>query len=579
MIKFSTKLFTSFVLAFALTAFLFISPIHAQTTESINDYVTDITINEDSSINVVETISYNFGDAQRHGILRNIPFKYKARGGTFKLRIDDVSVTDDKGSLINFVQSSSRGDVVLKIGDADIFVTGQKIYKIAYTVRRAVNYFDDHDELYWNAVGTGWQVPITKAQAIVRAPSDINQVLCYTGIVGSDEKNCSIAGGNTSTVTFTTTKPLAENEGLTIIAGLPANTLTKPTTLQKFWDTLIDNGILVLPVLIFIIMFYLWNRFGKDAKQKNSIVAQYDAPDNLSALYVGSLLHNGTTNKDISAEIIYLATQGFISIRKIETKKMLVFRGQDYEFTRLSKQADRLPNQTTALLESLFSSNQTVVKLSDLKIDTSFGKGLVKIKAGTMKELVQNGYYKANPVLVKTLWIGLGGLGTVLSAIFLGNLMGYLAVLSVGISGVIVIVFGLIMPARTQKGADAFAHIKGLKEYLTVAEKDRLNFHNAPPQTPQQSPQLFELLLPFAIALGVEVAWANQFKDLTKAPDWYTDNSGSAFNSAMFVSSLNHFSDSMQSVARSVTTSSSGGSGFSGGGSGGGGGGGGGGSW
>ena len=56
------------------------------------------------------------------------------------------------------------------------------------------------------------------------------------------------------------------------------------------------------------------------------------------------------------------------------------------------------------------------------------------------------------------------------------------------------IVFGLIMPARTQKGADAFAHIKGLKEYLTVVEKDRLNFHNAPPQTPQQSPQLFELL-------------------------------------------------------------------------------------
>jgi uncharacterized membrane protein len=102
-----------------------------------------------------------------------------------------------------------------------------------------------------------------------------------------------------------------------------------------------------------------------------------------------------------------------------------------------------------------------------------------------------------------------------------------------------------------------------------------LQFHNAP----EKNPQHFEALLPFAVALGVEGAWANQFKDLSKAPSWYHDSSGSAFNAAMFSHSMSDFSGSVQSVASSVTSASSGGSGFSGGGAGGGGGGGGGGSW
>lgn len=575
-----SKLIVTFSVAIIAVVF-FVMPTQTQAqtvlSESITNYVTDITINQDSSINVVETINYDFGLAQKHGIFRNIPYKYKARGGTFTLRIGDISVTNEAGESIPFSDSKSGGDVVLKIGDPDVVITGAHTYKISYSVTRAVNYFADHDELYWNAIGTGWEVPITKSEAVIHAPIAITQTACFTGGEGSQAKDCSISGGNTETVNFITNKVLSEGEGLTIVVGLPANTLTKPTTTQKFLYILRDNGILLLPLAVFLFMFYLWNKYGKDPKRKNPIVAQYDAPAKMSALYLGSLLHGKTKDQDIAAEVVYLAAHGFMTIQKIETKKMVVFKDSSYEFTKLEKSTDELTSQTKKLLDVMFDG-KTSVKLSDLKTDVSFGTALVEIKSKVMKELEQDGYYRAKASLVAGFSVALGFIVGIGGSVLLGNTIGYLGVISAIISALIIITFSFIMPSRTQKGADTVAHIKGLEEYLTVAEKDRLKFHNAP----EKNPQHFELLLPFAIALGVEAAWASQFKDLTKAPSWYSDTTGNTaiFNVATFSHSMSNFSNSVQSVSHVVTTASRGGSGFSGGGfSGGGGGGGGGGSW
>ena len=110
----------------------------------------------------------------------------------------------------------------------------------------------------------------------------------------------------------------------------------------------------------------------------------------------------------------------------------------------------------------------------------------------------------------------------------------------------------------------------GLKDYINVAEKDRIAFHNAP----EKNPELFEKLLPFAMALGVEKKWAEQFEGIyTQEPNWYHGGIyGAHFSATSFGSSLSNFSTSSGST---LSSSSSGG----GGGVGGGGGGGGGGSW
>lgn len=134
-----------------------------------------------------------------------------------------------------------------------------------------------------------------------------------------------------------------------------------------------------------------------------------------------------------------------------------------------------------------------------------------------------------------------------------------------------IMLFGLIMPARTKKGAEAREYLAGLKLYLTVAEKDRLEFHNAP----EKNPQVFEKLLPYAIVLGVEKQWAKQFEHLMMPmPRWYSDPSATNFNSIIFISQLNAFSNNVSGVVMPRGNSSGlGGGGFSGGGGGGGGGG------
>lgn len=149
---------------FLLCLFLILVFLPAKTwaAEHIAEFELEFQINKDSSVDVTEKIEYDFDNLQKHGIFRNIPVKYEARGGNYSLRLSDISVTDENGMAHNFTKSSSGGDLVIKIGDADKFVTGKKIYVIKYKVKRALNYFEDHDEFYWNAIGNQWKIPHSK---------------------------------------------------------------------------------------------------------------------------------------------------------------------------------------------------------------------------------------------------------------------------------------------------------------------------------------------------------------------------------------------------------------------------------
>ena len=135
--------------------------------------------------------------------------------------------------------------------------------------------------------------------------------------------------------------------------------------------------------------------------------------------------------------------------------------------------------------------------------------------------------------------------------------------------------------APTREGRAVLDRIAGFRQYLSIAEGERLDRMTPPKETPE----LFERYLPYAIALGVENRWADRFQGVLGAAAvhgqqgfaWYSGSSNPWDNPGGFVNSVGASLAGAVSSASTAPGSSSGSGG--GGSSGGGGGGGGGGGW
>jgi uncharacterized membrane protein len=431
-------------------------------------------------------------------------------------------------------------------------------------------------------------VPIQHVQGTAKfediAP-EILQAACYRGARGSGEQcDASTIDDDSASLTFAEAG-LTPGEGVTIALAVPKGFIYEPTRAERILKTIRDNGIVVLPLLVTLFMWRLWYKRGRDPKGRSTIIAEFDAPAGMSPIEVGGLVDENVQPKDITAEIVHLAVSGYLKVHQIEVKKLLVFSGTDYVLEK-RKDASKLVNEfDRTIMEALFDEsyvkehdvNSTKIQgvaLSDLK--NKLHTDMRDVNKRVYEALVAKGYFPTNPQRVRTTYVVVGILvgivGIVLSGVT-GLFTTPLAIASSIASGVIVLIFAAFMPKKTAQGVAAREHALGLKRYLSVAEKDRLAFHNAPERTPER----FDALLPYAMVFGVEKAWAKQFEDIYKdrdAPGWYSAPPGHLFMPVAFASDLSdNFASAVSAASAPQGGSGSGGGGFSGGGFGGGGGG------
>lgn len=568
-----------------LVVVLFAFPVRAA-GESIQNFDATYILNKSGLIEVEEKIQYDFGSNYRHGIYRFIPYIYKLdNGDTARINLSNFTVQDTRGNGYQFEKYTENNNVVLKIGDPNSTITGVHSYVIGYQVKGGLKYLDTGDEFYWNVNGTGWEVPVTQATATVKYPADIPQesikYTCYTGVYGSNTK-CAKAKLIDGEVGYEATN-MGAGQGLTVVAGFPKGTFEVMDA--GFMGSGLSSSIVavlalvasIFPLLTFVYMLRHWWKYGRDPKGRGTIVAEYSAPDGLSPIEVGTLLDNRVDNKDLSSEIIYLATRGYLKIRREPGKG--IFKKEDYTLTKLStgKGADNTFDNT--LLSGIFGVSDEVT-MSSLK--NEFYTNIPSIKSQVHDKLLKDQYFKSRVATTIGKYIGIAAVvgfvgfwASVGLGALTGGIGGFIFAPAFIISALIIGGFGLLMPARTAKGVEAKEKILGLKEYMSVAESDRVKFHNAP----KKDPKKFEELLPYAMVLGVEKEWAKQFEGIYKGnPGWYDDPSGRIFVPLVFVNNLNSFT--AVATQNMISSPSSSGSGFGGGGFGGGGfGGGGGGSW
>ena len=574
--------------------------------ERITKFDVAIVVESSGDLTVTEVIDYDFGTLERHGIFREIPVRLR-----YDDRYDRVyplavrSVEGSPGTPDQYETEDVGGTKRLKIGDPDRTISGPHTYTIRYVVKGGLNGFSEHDELYWNVIGSEWSVPIEQATARIAAPGPLTDVACFNGPQGSSLP-CPQSDPGERGATFAA-DPLGPYEAFTVVVGFqkgfvpePVPVLDERFSLARAYSVTpatVGATVGLMALMIAGMSALLW-RTGRDrrfagspvdvafgsetgAEQKVALFereltpVEFVPPDDLRPGQVGTLVDETANTLDVTATIVDLAVRGYLRIDEIPKEGL--FGKKDWELFQNpapeGKKANDLRSYEALLLGALFKG-RSQVKLSALK--NTFATDLKKVEDALYDDAVAQGWFSRRPDRTRTLWQVLGVLALVgslvIAVVVAATTHAGLVALPLVLGSLVLLVGAKRMPRRTSKGTGTLRRVQGFRRFIDESEKERARF--------AERQNLFSEYLPYAIVFGATERWARAFADIDgRLPEttWYTGPN--YFTVHSFSDSMSGFSTTTSGTISS-TPSGSGGSGFSGGGSsGGGGGGGGGGSW
>jgi len=619
--------------------------VFAEGEERILSFDSLILVKPAGDMSVTETIKVVCqGNKIKHGIYRDFPTRYKdAYGNTMKVAFEVQAVLKDGRPEPWWTEDRSNG-VRVYLGSKNVTLEpGGYTYVLTYRSDRQLGFFEKHDELYWNVTGNAWDFPIDAVTATVELPpgAEVISAEAYSGFSGEKGTDFTAGRDHQGRAVFQTTRALAPQEGLTIVAMWPKGFVQEPTRAEKTRAFFTDNRSTVAGaagiVVLLLYYFFTWLKFGKDPEE-GLIIPLYEAPEGFSPAAVRYVMRMGFDDKAFAAAIVNMAVKGYLTIDEDPNG--------DYTLTRKGQDSRELSRDEAQIAKQLFhnrtslvikTANHDTIKkaLKDhrLSLAVDYEKIYFLTNKGTLipglvisvlalvlivlmgRSLAQAGFM--------TVWLSVWTAGCALlvyrafslwkaaitgtsrkitsfiMAVFtslfalpflagegfglwvFATATSIPAVLCIFTIVLLNILFYHLMKAPTIKGRRAMDQIEGLKLYLSVAEKDRLN-QLLPPG--EKTPEVFEKFLPFALALDVEQEWCEQFADVLAAAraensyrnTWYTGSRFATAGAAGLAASLAAMSSSISSSSSPPGSSSGGGGGGS---SGGGGGGGGGGGW
>jgi uncharacterized membrane protein YgcG len=611
------------------------APVEA--AERIERFVSDVTVQKSGVLDVTETIRVISEDDQiRHGILRDFPTIYSDRNGASVVVGFDVRSVMRDGKPEPFSVESIGNGKRVRIGTADVFVgEGPHDYVIAYQTTRQIGYFDDFDELYWNATGNGWTFPIESAEARITLPAPVNfgNTAIYTGPQGSKDQNAAIISNQPGRIVFRTTEPLAAGSGLTVAAAWPKGVVDVPTAGQRATWWLTDNLGAIFAVFGTLgglgYFAHAWRTVGRDPPH-GPIIPLFSPPEGLTAAATRYIAEMDFDNRAFTAAILDLGVHGRLALADEDSGLVLSHRSGGKPIgsaeaaaeAQLFRGTDRLALQQTnhaalsaargalrgglagAYAGKIFHWNSGWLSLGifitvavyvlvaiglivsmggDSGVGALVGLAFASVpgillgialgpdrKSGSWISIVLGWLL----MLVFALGFGIAGLGAVIASA--RGPLDYLPLLLPFVLMPVLVSSFSWMRSPTADGQRLRDAIAGFRQYLGVAEENRLEVLNPPEKTPE----LFERYLPYAVALDVENAWAAKFASILAAAGasaavahWYMTSSNRDATSL-----VNALGSSLSQTVAAASTAPGSSSGSSGGGSSGGGGGGGGGS-
>lgn len=355
-----------------MAVLLFLSPVDragGAETERILSFDSVVTVHADSTISVQETIAFvSAGISIQHGLYRDFPTDYTnpATGRVTRVAFEVQGLTRD-GTAEPWHAVRLANGVRVYFGSSSVTLPpGEHTYVFRYTSDRQLGFFADHDELYWNVTGSGWEFPIERATCTVILPETawqhITGLTAYTGPTGSRGTDYTVSRDGAGNPVFTTTAPLALHEGLSVVVGWEKGFVAPPSSLQRVLWWLRDSRTVAIAVLatLGLLLYYLltWIRVGRDPRP-GTIVPRFEPPEGLGPAAVRYLRLMGSDVKGLAAALTDLAVKGALTISQGEDGSFAVDTTGVVPVT--------LTPEETELLQELFdgrSRTQLVFKQS-----------------------------------------------------------------------------------------------------------------------------------------------------------------------------------------------------------------------
>lgn len=551
-----------------------------------------------ATLHTIETLVAVFPDYdQNRGILRAIPSRY----GDVETGLHIVSVTDESGEERDWTTYTEGEFTVVRIGSANAYVHGRQTYRIEYTQQHVVRDVGDVQEFYWDVNGTGWNQPFGAVSATVRfdpsIPADAltGAFSCYRGGYGDDAPAdvCELDGGSLTAIAT----DLGPRENLTFAVAFAPGTFAQPPDPSLSWVFTVLPWVL-LGGLVFVLCcaIYLRTRVWRDAKGRGIVIPQYAPPKDMHPMLAAELL--GKSREALPAQILGFAVDRIVRIRVTRSKVGL----ERYSIELLT---DQVPKKGEAsIAKTLFGSLEVgkIVKLdsTNRKLGDRLFAARGREAQRVLKRELKTRPRSAAPTRLRLLLLAIAIVAIIVwwNSIDLVRpmpLVGFTALIAV-VAGIVLSTFLSPPLVLTEKGALLVEHLEGLRDYVKLAETDRIRVLQGPDTAEridisdeEQMLKLYEKVLPYAVIFGLEREWMGvlaTYYDTSSSPDWYEGqriNQLPGFTSYLaathiattpVVTSSSGGGSSWSSSGGSSFSSGSSGGGFSGGGGGGGGGGG-----
>ena len=334
--------------------------------ETIKNYNVTIQINKDATLTVNEVIDYEF-DVIKHGIYRDIPLRSKKEGFDIYRSYVRMNSVKRNGQTEHYSSESFDEGIRYRVGSADTYVNqGLNTYEFNYTIYNAVFEKDGIYQIYYNAIGQFWKVPIEKAAVTIKfhggsqiEQKEIEKLEVYTGSYGEKSDNYTI-DKNSREIKISTKNELSPDSGLTFMLNLKTDKIN-PTFLDKLKLIYYTNPIIILGPAILVILtiyaFITWLLFGRDPARK-AVIPEFNLPKDMSAMFAAYMDGARDPKEIMNVGVLSLLSKGYITAEDKDGDGKNVKYNKNTEKTNNEKK--ELYSEEIKLYNALSSSKNNI---------------------------------------------------------------------------------------------------------------------------------------------------------------------------------------------------------------------------